>query len=114
VKKTIAILCALLAVTAAPVASAGQGSVHNTTITLIQIRSTGMFILTFAAPLSGSPSCAPANGSLSGNANTAVGKLFLDAATAAFVNKKHVTVAGAGKCNEFPTQFESLELIDLE
>jgi hypothetical protein len=102
-KKALVLLAAIAMLGHSAKLSAGGTTAPNfTTITAVDVRNDGTFLVYFDRPATGSPACANASSSaMTGNASTNGGKAVLSHAIAMFVAGKKVYMEGTGTCNEY-------------
>ena len=82
-------------------------------ISMVDVRSNGNFLIGFTGSISGATSCRSHSQWMTGNANTAGGKIILSSALAAWAKGSSVWAQGTGTCNEF-SGYESDVLMQLK
>lgn len=90
-----------------------QSSVSNVSVTMVDVRADGTFLINTSAAIVNSPACVIVNNRMSGNANSRGGRVLLQGALSAFLGMKKVNVQGAGGCNEYGG-IESLYLLQIK
>jgi hypothetical protein len=101
---------ALVSVMSASAAHA-VGSAGGATITNVDARSNGLFLITLSQPISNSPSCVTVNNRMTGNATVPGGKAVLAAAMLAFSTGARIALAeGTGACSEY-AGIESISIL---
>jgi len=84
-------------------------------ISQVDVRSNGYFLIWFTGSITGSSNnnCRQHSQSMTGNANTAGGKIVLSGALAAWTTKSAVWAQGTGNCNEY-SDYESIILLQMQ
>ncbi len=110
--KSILATAALLA-TSLVHAQATMGWANSVTITGIDVRNSGYFLITLSSPMNGQPACATNHVRMTGDASTAGGKALLSAAYVAYTSQKTLQlVQGTGTCDQY-TGFESTVILQI-
>ena len=86
------------------------GTTPVVTITAVDVRNDGTFLVDISQPTTGAPSCATVTNRLSGNANTAGGRAILQLAISVYLSGRPVNFDGTGACSEF-SNIESIARI---
>lgn len=79
------------------------GTTPTVSITAVDVRSDGTFIVDISQPTTGAPACATSTNALSANSNTAGGKAILQLAISVYLSGRPVSFDGTGACSEFST-----------
>lgn len=79
------------------------GTTPTVTITAVDVRSDGTFLVDISQPTTGAPSCATVTNRLSANSNTAGGKAILQLAISLYLSGRPANFDGTGACSEFST-----------
>jgi hypothetical protein len=83
--------------------STDAGTTPTVTITAVDVRSDGTFIVDLSQATTGAPACATVTNRLSANSNTAGGKAILQLTISVYLSGKPVSLDGTGACSEFST-----------
>jgi len=110
VKRALLILVVAIFSLTLDVGSTGAGTTSVVTITSIDVRSDGTFLVDISQPTTGAPSCATVTNRLSANSNTAGGKAILQLAISVYLSGRPVNFDGTGACSEF-SNIESIARI---
>lgn len=97
---------------ACPLVHATQGYAVNATVTGVDVRVGGVFMIAVSpAPVS-QPACATASDHrMTGNSTTADGKALLSASLTAYATGSPIAlIQGTGTCNEYGT-YESISIL---
>lgn len=104
-------LFSLIAIAAAVCGPAqAAGVVHLVTVTNVDARSNGEFLVSFSLAITTPPACATDLTRMSGNANSAGGKAVLAAAMLAYTTGSVVFAQGTGLCTEY-SGIESISIL---
>jgi hypothetical protein len=102
-KRALLTFAAIALITATMDARAGATAPTFVTITAVDARSDGTFLVWFTPAATGSPACAnAASNAMTGTTTTAGGKAVLAQALSMFLSGKRVFVDGMNVCNEYP------------
>jgi hypothetical protein len=92
-------------------AAVGAGNVQLATVTHVDARADGTFLVSFSKASTMPPSCATELTRMSGTTSTPGGKAVLAAAMVAFAAGSQVNAQGTGSCGEFETVESILILV---
>lgn len=109
-KRGLLILAAALVFLTLDANPTDAGTTPVVTITSVDVRNDGTFLVDISQPTTGAPSCATVTTRLSANANTAGGKAILQLAISAYLSGRPVNFDGTGTCSEF-SNIESIARI---